>query len=133
MILTIDNDEFTLSFSCDIMKSKRRLNKLGSMTLDFQINSSSNRYEKIGGFASTTEEWFDNLVLPELIKVATNNYCMIILDPVITSRRSYTKKYSFGELTNGVLDIKFSKLIGSHDVGILKSDIREHKLNNLGI
>ena len=72
---------------------------------------------------------------PEFIEVASYSYAMVILDPVILGRKTYTKKYNFTrQLTQmGILEISFSKLVGSHDTGALKSDIREHKISKLGI
>ena len=82
-----------------------------------------------------SDEWFNDLVLPEFIEVASYSYAMVILDPVILGRKTYTKKYNFTrQLTQmGILEISFSKLVGSHDTGVLKSDIRDAKLRKLGI
>lgn len=123
MKLIINKDEFALSYdSNNILESKRKLNKRKSVTLEFEISG-------------RLDEWFNNLVLPEFIEVASYSYAMVILDPVILGRKTYTKKYNFTrQLTYmGILEISFSKILGSHDTGILKSDIREHKINKLGI
>lgn len=123
MRLIINKDEFSLSYdSHNIIESKRKLNKRKSVTIEFDLNDKS-------------DEWFNNLVLPEFIEVASYSYCMVMLDPVILGRKTYTKKYNFTrQLTRmGILEISFSKLVGSHDTGSLKSDIREHKINKLGI
>ena len=123
MRLIINKDEFSLSYdSHNIIESKRKLNKRKSVTIEFDLNDKS-------------DEWFNNLVLPEFIEVASYSYCMVMLDPVILGRKTYTKKYNFTrQLTRmAIAEITFSKLVGSHDTGSLKSDIREHKINKLGI
>lgn len=123
MKLIINKDEFILDYESEnIIHSKRKLNKRKSVTLEFDITGRS-------------DEWFNNLVLPEFIEVASYSYAMVILDPVILGRKTYTKKYNFTrQLTQmGILEISFSKLVGSHDTGVLKSDIRDAKLRKLGI
>ncbi len=123
MKLIINKNEFELSYDSNhILESKRKLNKRKSVTLEFEISG-------------RLDEWFNNLVLPEFIEVASYSYAMVILDPVILGRKTYTKKYNFTrQLTYmGILEISFSKILGSHDTSILKSDIREHKINKLGI
>ena len=123
MKVIINKDEFSLSYDCEsIIESKRKLNKRKSVTIEFDLNDKS-------------DEWFNNLVLPEFIEVASYSYCMVMLDPVILGRKTYTKKYNFTRQLSrmGILEISFSKLVGSHDNGALKSDIREHKINKLGI
>lgn len=123
MKVIINKDEFSLSYeSHNIMEGKRKLNKRKSVTLEFDLNDKS-------------DEWLNNLVLPEFIELASNNYSMVMLDPIIIGRKTYTKEYNFTrQLTRiGILEISFSKLVGSHDTGSLKSDIREHKINKLGI
>jgi hypothetical protein len=104
------------------MEGKRKLNKRKSVTLEFDLNDKS-------------DEWLNNLVLPEFIELASNNYSMVMLDPIIIGRKTYTKEYNFTrQLTRmAIAEITFSKLVGSHDTGSLKSDIREHKINKLGI
>lgn len=123
MKLIINKDEFVLDYESEnIIHSKRKLNKRKSVTLEFDITCKS-------------DEWFNNLVLPEFIEVASYSYAMVILDPVILCRKTYTKKYNFTrQLTQmGILEISFSKLVGSHDTGVLKSDIRDAKLRKIGI
>lgn len=123
MKVIINKDEFSLSYeSHNIMEGKRKLNKRKSVTLEFDLNDKS-------------DEWLNNLVLPEFIELASNNYSMVMLDPIIIGRKTYTKEYNFTrQLTRmAIAEITFSKLVGSHDTGSLKSDIREHKINKLGI
>lgn len=123
MKVIINKDEFSLSYeSHNIMEGKRKLNKRKSVTLEFDLNDKS-------------DEWLNNLVLPEFIELASYNYSMVMLDPFITGRKTYTKKYNFTrQLTRmAIVEITFSKLVGSHDTSSLKSDIREHKINKLGI
>lgn len=123
MKLIINKDEFVLDYESEnIIHSKRKLNKRKSVTLEFDITCKS-------------DEWFNDLVLPEFIEVASYSYAMVILDPVILGRKTYTKKYNFTrQLTQmGILEISFSKLVGSHDTGVLKSDIRDAKLRKIGI
>ena len=123
MKLIINKDEFSLSYdSHNIIESKRKLNKRKSVTIEFDLNDKSN-------------EWLNELVLPEFIEVASYSYCMVMLDPIIIGRKTYTKEYNFTrQLTRlGIIEISFSKLVGSHDTGVLKSDIRDAKLRKLGI
>ncbi len=123
MKLIINKNEFELSYDSNhILESKRKLNKRKSITLEFDLNNKS-------------DEWFNDLVLPDSIELVSHNYGVVLLDPVVIGRKKYTKKYNFTrQLTQmGVLEISFSKLVGSHDTSILKSDIREHKINKLGI
>ena len=123
MKVIINKDEFSLSYdSHNIIESKRKLNKRKSVKIEFDLNDKS-------------DEWLNELVLPEFIEVASYSYYMIMLDPIIIGRKTYTKKYNYTrQLTRmGILEISFSKLVGSHDTGVLKSDIREHKISKLGI